>query len=448
MKKVITYGTYDLLHYGHINLLKRAKELGDYLIVGITTDSFDLERGKLNVRNNLMERIEAVRQTGLADQIIIEEYQGQKIDDIKKYEVDIFAIGSDWEGHFDYLKEYCKVVYLPRTEGISSTMLRNENQRTIKIGIIGSGRMAKRFLEEAKHVNAVVIDSVFNPIHEDLSIFCTETGLRGYSDNMNIFFSNIDACYIASPHNTHYDYAKCAINNGCHVLCEIPFTMNNEQTEELFELSIKRKVILMCALKTAYCPAFSHLINLIKTGVIGDVVDVEASVSTLLDDFSLREFSASQCGGSMTENSYFPLLAIFRILGVAYEQIHFFSKFNWNVDIYTKCIIAYKKATASFKVGLGIKTEGNMIISGTKGYVYVPSPWWKTDLFELCYEDRNCNKKYFYSYEGDGLRYEIREFVVSILNGDISQRYLTMKEIVAMDSILRSFLEKQNLVKI
>lgn len=99
--------------------------------------------------------------------------------------------------------------------------------------------------------------------------------------------------------------------------------MNNEQTEELFELSIKRKVILMCALKTAYCPAFSHLINLIKTGVIGDVVDVEASVSTLLDDFSLREFSASQCGGSMTENSYFPLLAIFRILGVAYEQIHF-----------------------------------------------------------------------------------------------------------------------------
>ena len=92
--------------------MKRAKELGDYLIVGITTDSFDLERGKLNARNNLMERIEAVRQTGLADQIIIEEYQGQKIDDIKKYEVDIFAIGSDWEGHFDYLKEYCKVVYL------------------------------------------------------------------------------------------------------------------------------------------------------------------------------------------------------------------------------------------------------------------------------------------------------------------------------------------------
>ena len=95
MKKVITYGTYDLLHQGHINLLRRAKELGDYLIVGVTNDNFDRERGKLNVRNNVIERIDAVRATGLVDQIIIEDYAGQKIDDILKYDVDIFAIGSD-----------------------------------------------------------------------------------------------------------------------------------------------------------------------------------------------------------------------------------------------------------------------------------------------------------------------------------------------------------------
>ena len=138
MTKVITYGTYDLLHEGHINLLRRAKELGDFLIVGVTNDSFDRDRGKLNVRNNVLERVEAVKNTGLVDEIIIENYVGQKIDDIQNYGVDIFAIGSDWEGKFDYLNEYCKVVYLPRTEGISSTMLREGSQEVVRVGIIGT----------------------------------------------------------------------------------------------------------------------------------------------------------------------------------------------------------------------------------------------------------------------------------------------------------------------
>ena len=128
MRKVITYGTYDLLHEGHINLLRRAKELGDYLIVGVTSDSFDKDRGKLNVRNNVLERVAAVRKTGYADEIIIEDYVGQKIDDIQRYDIDIFAIGSDWEGKFDYLSEYCEVVYLDRTEGISTTKIKTDLQ--------------------------------------------------------------------------------------------------------------------------------------------------------------------------------------------------------------------------------------------------------------------------------------------------------------------------------
>ena len=114
MVKVITYGTYDLLHYGHVRLLERAKALGDYLIVGVTSDTFDRERGKINVQQSLMERVEAVRATGLADEIIIEEYEGQKIDDIKRLNVDIFTVGSDWKGKFDYLKAYCQVVYLDK----------------------------------------------------------------------------------------------------------------------------------------------------------------------------------------------------------------------------------------------------------------------------------------------------------------------------------------------
>ena len=208
MKKVITYGTYDLLHQGHVNLLRRAKELGDYLIVGVTSDSFDRGRGKLNVRNNVLERVEAVKATGYADQIVIEDYVGQKIDDIQKYDVDIFAIGSDWEGKFDYLNEYCKVVYLPRTEGISSTMLREESQDVFRVGIIGSGRIAQRFVPESKVVNGIEVVSVLNPDLNEAEAFKKKFDLQGaYSDFVK-FAEGVDAVYIASPHLTHYDYAK------------------------------------------------------------------------------------------------------------------------------------------------------------------------------------------------------------------------------------------------
>lgn len=136
MVKVITYGTFDMLHYGHVRLLERAKALGDYLIVGVTSDDFDKGRGKINLQQSLMERLEAVKATGIPDEVIVEEYKGQKIDDIRHYNVDIFTVGSDWVGYFDYLDEYCKVVYLERTEGISSTMLRIK-KRSLQSGIVG-----------------------------------------------------------------------------------------------------------------------------------------------------------------------------------------------------------------------------------------------------------------------------------------------------------------------
>ncbi len=144
-----------------MSILKRAKELGDYLIVGVTSDNYDRIRGKLNVQQSLIERIENIKRSKLADLIIIEEYEGQKIEDIKKYNIDIFAIGSDWKGKFDFLKEFCEVVYLERTKGISSTLLRNREKGVLKIGVIGSGRIAKRFIKEAKFVSGVSVDFVY-----------------------------------------------------------------------------------------------------------------------------------------------------------------------------------------------------------------------------------------------------------------------------------------------
>lgn len=444
MKKVITYGTYDLLHQGHINLLRRAKELGDYLIVGVTNDNFDRERGKLNVCNNVLERVEAVKATGLADQIIIEDYFGQKIDDIQKYDVDIFAIGSDWEGKFDYLNEFCKVVYLPRTEGISSTMLREEKQTSIKVGVIGCGRIAKRFIPEAQYVNGIEIAGVYDNDSSVLSNFADSYNLPKAYSSFEDMLNEVDAVYIATPHLSHYHYSKQALLARKHVLCEIPLVLEKEEAEELYTLAEKQGVVLMEANKTAHCPAFNHLMVMIKSGAIGEVVDIEASLSRLLPDKTRREFDPQQAGGSMYESAVYPLLPIFKLLGTEYNNLDIFSRMENGVDIYTKGVIRYPKAVCSFKLGLGVKTEGNLVISGTKGYAYVEAPWWKTDYFELRYEDQNNNKKFFYKWDGEGLRYEIQEWMSCIINHRPNSIRLNKNESIAMAGVMQQFTERKN----
>lgn len=445
MKKVITYGTYDLLHEGHVNLLRRAKELGDYLIVGVTNDNFDRDRGKLNVRNNVLERVEAVKATGFADQIVIEDYVGQKIDDILKYGVDVFAIGSDWEGKFDYLKEYCDVVYLPRTEGISSTMLRDESQVVVKVGIIGCGRVARRFPSEAKVVSGVEVVAAYD-IDKEAARGLGDEKIK-VCDDVEELYDAVDAVYIATPHLSHYEYIKQALTRKKHVLCETPLVLSGVEAKEMYALAEKQGCVLMEANKTAHCPAFNHLMVMVKSGMIGDVVDVEASLSKLWDDnMSLREFDASQAGGSMYELGSYPLLPIIKLLGTKYKSLNLYSRMQSGVDMYTKGVMLYDKAVCMFKVGLGVKTEGNLVISGTKGYAYVPAPWWKTDYFELRYEDQNENKKFFYKWDGFGLRYEIQEFISCVLGSRMSSARLRRRESICMAEIMEKFCKNVNVI--
>lgn len=443
---VITYGTFDVLHQGHINLLRRAKELGDWLIVGVTTDNFDLERGKLNTRDSVMKRVQAVKDTGYADEVIIEEYKGQKIDDIQKYNVDVFAIGSDWEGYFDYLKEYCEVVYLPRTQGISSTMQR-ESQISVRIGVIGTGSIARRFVPEASFVSGNEISAAYNPDTEACRDFCRTFGIGTAASSLEELLANCDAVYVASPHYTHFEYAKAALEAGKDVFCETPFVLHLAEAKELYAIAEAKRRTLMVAHKTAYCPAFRHLVTMLKSGVIGKIVDINASVTTLTDERSVK-FDHNRFGGSMNENACFPLLPILKLLGQDVRNINFYSIMKNDVDMYTKAVFRYDNATASFQVGLGAKTEGNMVISGTKGYIYVPAPWWKTDYFEQRFEDQNLNRKCFFPFMGEGLRYEIREFISHILNPDQSLYLLTKEEILKMTQIQEDYINGVNVYKL
>ena len=270
MIKVITYGTFDLFHEGHYRLLQRAKALGDYLIVGVTTEAYDVTRGKFNVVDSLMTRIENVRKTGFADEIIIEETSGQKFSDIKKYHIDIFTVGSDWTGEFDYLKDYCKVIYLERTKNISSTMLREKNTPIQRIGIIGTGRIADRFVPEVRLVSGVSTQGVYNPHVESAVRFANRWGIEAYT-NIDDFFDAVDVVYIASPHETHYGYIKVSLEHGKHVLCEKPMVLEKAQAEEVFQYAKEQGLILLEEIKTAYCPGFHKLLGIACSGNIGNI---------------------------------------------------------------------------------------------------------------------------------------------------------------------------------
>lgn len=440
MKKIITYGSFDLFHDGHYSLLQRAKALGDYLIVGVTTEYFDENRGKLNVIDSLMERIENVKKTGFADEVIIEDHVGQKVEDIQKYQIDTFTIGSDWLGNFDYLKDLCEVVYLERTKGISSTMRREQNYKIIRLGMVGSGRIAHRFIPEAKYVSGLNVEGVYNPHIESAKCFADQHSLDFATDNEEELYGRIDAVNIASPHKTHYSYIKNALLHGKHVLCEKPMVLEKVQAEELFDLAKKQKCILMEGIKTAYIPGFIRLLSLAKSGVIGEIHDVE-SCFTRLTAAHLREMIDTENGGSFTEFGSYTVLAIIKLLGTDFHDIHFDSFTADNgIDTYTKAYFKYDKSIATSKTGLTVKSDGHLLISGTKGYIMVESPWWKTKSFEICYEDFNQNEKVFTKFLGDGLRYELSDFV-SAINGYRHDEFkLSKRESIALAEVMEKFL--------
>lgn len=440
--KVITYGTFDLFHQGHYRLLQRAKALGDYLIVGVTTETYDRARGKLNVVDSLATRIENVRKTGFADEIIIEETQGQKFNDVKKYDIDIFTVGSDWTGSFDYLKDYCQVVYLERTRNISSTILREQKQRIQRIGIIGTGRIANRFVVESKLVSGVSAQGVYNPHRESAVRFANKWEIEAYSET-EAFFEAVDVVYIASPHETHYGYIKAALEHGKHVLCEKPMVLQKAQAEELFRYAGERNLILFEGIKTAYCPGFIKLLGIACSGTIGSIRNVEACFTKLENPVS-RELTDRVYGGSFTELGSYCMLPILKLLGKEYDRLQFDTiRAENGLDIFTKASLRYPTGLATVTCGLGVKSEGRLLIAGEKGYIVAEAPWWKTTYFEVHYEDANQVEKYSERFLGDGLRYEISDFLSMINGRDDNGFKLTRGESVALAGMMEEFLKAE-----
>lgn len=442
MVKVITYGTYDLLHYGHIKLLERAKALGDYLIVGVTADGYDKTRGKINVQQSLMERIEGVRRTGLADEIIVEEYQGQKIDDILRMKVDIFTVGSDWTGKFDYLNEYCKVVYLDRTQGVSSSEIRS-HKHEIRLGLVGDNPVLEKFVRECAYVDGIKIMGMYAP-NSEIKI----AGVERYSHFRDLL-SECDALYVISNPSLHYTHIKEALLHDKHVLYESPLSMNVSEAIELIGLANERRLALYAGIKTAYSTAYSRLILLVKSGAIGDIVSIDATCTSLRN--SPYDYSNTFSKGWSSIAAWGPtsMLPVFQLLGTEYTQAQIITKLaceSTTFDLFTQINFIYPHSVATVRMGKGVKSEGELVIGGTKGYIYVPAPWWKLDYFECRYENPNDNKRYFYQLDGEGIRYEIVSFVKAIT--DKSVHYVSRDVSIAIVRTMENFIQKKNIINI
>ena len=321
--------------------------------------------------------------------------------------------------------------------------MREETQHIIRLGVIGTGRIAGRFIQAAGAVDSVDIACVYNPHAKSAETFAAKHGLSSYTDQWDVFLEHIDAAYIASPHETHAAYIEALLMAGKHVLCEKPMCLKREEVVQLYDMAAKHSCILQEAVKTAYCPGFLAMMEMARSGKIGELRDVEACFSRLTKP-DVREMTDTVYGGSVTEFGSYVLLPIWKLLGTDYTDKFSQSVYaESGVDLYTKLIFTYKEGMAAAKVGLGVKSEGQLVIAGTKGYILCESPWWMTKRFEVRYEDPNCIEVYEYPYEGSGLQYELAVFV-SRIHGEAIDPHVgvTPEESIASAAVMEWFLNE------
>ena len=457
MRIVATYGVFDIFHEGHTSLLRRARALGDYLIVGVTTNHYDEIRGKLNTTDSFAVRRQAVLDSGFADEVIAEDYVGQKEDDIRLRGIDVVVFGSDWTGKFDYLRSLCDVVYLPRTQGISSTQLRNARHAEVKMGIIGTGRIARRFMTEAAGIGGMRITGAYNPNGVDASQFTREMGIGALpdgaqdgaapfiaTDDLDELLDAVDAVYVASPHQHHHAQARSALMAGKHVLCEKPMVFERAQAQELFDLAARRELVLLEAIKTAFCPGFAELVRVVESGAIGEVRDIDATFTRLTPP-GVRERDDARFGGSFLEFASYTLLPAVRLLGpgrVSRMQAHFHTQRDEaGVDLFTRGLLCDGEASVSLKTGLGVKAEGQLLVSGTEGYLLATAPWWLTTRFEVHHEDPGDVQVHELPFLGQGLRYEISNFIHLVRGDEDRFPKLTPEESVAIAGVIERYLD-------
>ena len=252
---------------------------------------------------------------------------------------------------------------------------------------------------------------------------------------------------MASPNETHADYVRRGLEAGKHVLCEKPMTFTFAESQELYNMAKSKGLKLMEGIRAAYLPAFQQIIATAKSGTIGRICNVEACFSRLPVLGSREQYDYKYSGAFLEYGSY-GMLPIFKLLGVDYQSVEIESILGENgIDIYTEARFKYDGCLATAKAGDGVKSEGQLIIAGTEGYILVQSPWWLADSFEVRYEDPGKIERHRAEFQGGGFRYEISEFINKIKDPESRDYKLTAGESRAMAKVVEKFMEQRRKIQ-
>ena len=433
MKKVITYGTYDLFHDGHYNMLKRAREYGDYLIVGVTGENYDVGRGKLSVKDSLAKRIENVRKTGLADEIIVEEYLGQKIGDIIRYGVDVLVIGDDWRGKFDHLSRYCDVVYLERTKGISSTQLREERFATRIIGIVSDFADDNRLISETDAISGFEVQRAYCADQKTAVAFAEKYTNVTMEESFDDLLENSDIIYVRTVFPSRTEHIRQALTAGKHVIYDPPATLSKEEMSKLYDLAREHHVILISNIKMVHIHVFNQLLWMTQGGLIGDIVSFNCSISRIDNNIG---------------NIFYNLLTIalcpmVKVLGLDYKEKDIQIKTDGNGVQFASLSFLYPGVRATINVGNRTRVRNQLEIIGTEGTIRVDDNWWRGSYFEIDKPGIADREIYNTNYSGNGFKYLLRSMETMITNDRLESMGLFEDESLCIVDILETVRSKK-----
>ena len=426
MRKIITYGTFDLFHKGHYNILKRAKEHGDYLIVGVTGETYDIGRGKLNVHDTLATRIENVKATGFADEIIVEEYLGQKIGDLIKYDIDAFVIGDDWKGKFDHLSRYCEMIYLERTKGISSSKIRQDHFNQYTIGIVADVDDDNDIIKESELVNGFEVKNVFCEDENVLDKFQEKYHVENVSSSYEEMLDSSDIIYVRCRIGKRFDYILKAIESKKHVIYDPPATFDSSEFKGLVELAKENNVILMENIKMVYIYVFNQLLWMCQGGLLGDILSFNCSVSK----------NNANRSNLFYELSTSSLLTMLKVMGPDFKSADFQVIKNEDNIEFASMHFIYPKGMATINVGDSIRVENQLEIIGTEGTIRMKEDWWRGKNFELHKPNSKDRQIYNTNFEGNGFKYLLKAMLTMLNNNKIKSMGVFEDESIKIVEIL------------